>query len=507
MTDQRADEASTSADDEYDRLLEKWKQLTYLEDIERVLSWDEYTILPEGGAPARSKQQGALATVLQQQRTDPEFNDLLEAVDVEALSDPQRANVREIRREYKREASVPPDLSQRLSETTTVATEAWQQARADDDYDHFEEHLDRIIELKREEAAAIDPDADPYSVLLAEFAPYTDLETVERIFDRLEEELVPLLQEIRESDAAVTTDAFDGTFEIDAQEAMCRDILTELGYDWDRGYVDMVPNGITIGNQFDCRIGLQLNEEDLRLAPFVTLHEFGHALYHQQVPQEQYGTPLGTSKGVYVHESQATLWGCHVGRTEEFWEYIRPTVIEHVPSIEGSARDLYESLVHVRPDEQNVLRADELTWQLHILVRFEIERALVAGDLDPADVPEVWREKYGQYFGFRPDSDAEGPLLTIHWANGLVGYFPVYTLGHVLAAQFAAAARDDIDDFDEKLRHGEFGPLREWLHEEIHQDGQLYTTPELLRRVTGEELTADYYIEYVTEKFSEVYDL
>lgn len=507
MPDQPANQPPESADDNYDRLLEKWKHLAYLEDVERVLSWDEYTVLPEGGASARSKQQGALSMVLQQQRTDPEFGELLEAVDVEALTDEQQANVREIRREYDREAAVPPDLSQRLSETTTEATEAWQQARANDDFGHFEEHLDRVVELKREEAAAIAPDADPYGVLFAEYAPYIDLETVERIFDRLQQELVPLVEEIRQSDTELTTDAFEGTFDIEAQVAASRDILADLGYDWDRGHVDTVPNGITLGNQFDSRIGLRLIEDDLRHFPLVTVHEFGHALYKQQMPQEHYGTPLGSSHSFFVHESQSTLWECHVGRTEEFWEYIRPTVGEHLPSIEGSARDLYESFVRVRPNEPNWLRADELTWQLHVLVRFEIERALVAGDIDPVDVPEVWRDTYEEYLGFRPESDAEGPLLTIHWANGWVGYFPAYTLGHVLAAQFAAAAREAIDGFNEKLRRGEFAPLRGWLREEIHQHGQRYTTPELIRRVTGEELTADYYLEYVTEKFTDLYDL
>ncbi|MFB6250339.1 MAG: carboxypeptidase M32 [Halobellus sp.] len=507
MTDQPANQPPESADDNYDRLLEQWKRLAYLKDIEEVLSWDAFTAVPDGGASARSKQQGALSTVIHRQRADSALGDLLEAVDSATLTDQQRANVREIRREYEREAAVPPALSQQLSETITEATDAWQQAKADNEFDYFEDYLDRIIELKREEAAAIDPDADPYGVLFAEYAPYTDVETVERIFDRLQRELVPLVEDIRQSDTELTTDAFAGTFDIDAQAAACRDILDEFGYDWDRGHVDIVPNGITLGNQFDCRIGLQMNEDDFHLMPSVAVHEFGHALYKQQLPQEHYGTPLGSIQGYFVHESQSTLWECHVGRSEEFWEYIRPTVVEHLPAIEGSARDLYESFVHVRPDEPNLLRADELTWQLHILVRCKIERALVAGDIQAADVPEVWRDTYEEYLGFRPESDAEGPLLTIHWANGWVGYFPTYTLGHVLATQLAAAAREDIDGFDEKLRRGEFGPLREWLRAEIHQHGQRYTTPELIRRVTGEELTADYYLEYVTEKFTDLYDL
>lgn len=507
MTDQLADDGTDSRGDGYDRLLEKWKQVTYLEDIEQVITWDEFAVVPEGGAPARSKQQGALSAILQRERTDSEFGELLDAIDTETLTESEQACVREIGREYERQAAVPPDLSRELSETTSNAKEAWQQARRADDFSQFEEHLERVIELKREEAAAIDPDADPYAVLFTGYAPYIDLETVERIFARLADELVPLVEQIRTSDTEVTTDAFDGSVDIDAQETACREILTQLGYDWDRGHVDSVPNGVTLGNQYDCRIGLRIKEEDLRHALLVAVHEFGHALYAQQLPQEHYGTPLGLPQGTLLHESQSTFWECQVGRTEAFWEYIRPTLEQAVPSVEGSARDLYESFVHVRPNETNWLRSDELTWQLHVLVRFEIERDLIAGDIDPGEVPDIWRKRYEDYLGIRPESDAEGPLLTIHWANGWVGYFPTYTLGHVLAAQFAAAAREAIDGFDAKVRRGEFGPLREWFQEEIHQHGQRYTTPELVRRVTGEELTADYYLEYVTEKFSEMYDL
>lgn len=506
MADHDSDNSAKSSEDVYNQLLEKRKRITYLEGIETVLKWDERTVLPEGGTPARFNQRAVLFGILHQLRTDPEFGNLLAAVD-DGLSPREQSNVREIRREYERNTAVPPKLAARLSATISKGSEAWQQAKAVDDFGPFEEHLNRIIRLKRKTAVSINPDAEPYAVLFTDYAPYTKLESVERIFDRIRRELVPLVEAIRKSDTELTTDAFEGTFDIDTQVAVCRDILDMLGFDGDRGHLDTMAHTSTIGDQYDCRIGLQPTEDDLFRTLYMAIHEFGHALYNQNLPQEQYGTPLGTHRGAYVHESQATLWDHHVGRTPAFWEYIRPTLTQLLPSIDADARRLYESFVQVRPDEPNVLRADELTWHLHMLVRFEVERALVAGDIDSGDVSEVWRDTYVEYLGFRPESERTGPLATIHWADGVIGYFPTYTLGPVLAAQFVAAAREAIDDFDEKIRRGEFGPLREWLHEEIHRHGQRYTTPELIRRVTGEDLTADHFLDYVTEKYTELYEL
>lgn len=320
--------------------------------------------------------------------------------------------------------------------------------------------------------------------------------------------MIPLLESIRDTDVELSTDAFEGTFDVDTQIDACLAVLEELGFDWDRGYFATIPPaGMTFGNQFDCRVGLKPIEDDLNITLFATLHEFGHAAYNQNLPQDQYGSPLGTHRGVSVHESQATFWECHIGRSPEFWRYIRPTIIDHFPSIEAGSSQLYESVTQVRPNEANALRADELTWQLHILVRHEIERGLITGDIEPADVPEIWRDKYEEYLGFRPESDAEGPLLTVHWATGYYGYFPTYTLGHVLAAQFAATARESIGDFGRRIRSGEFDTLQTWLAEEIHQHGQRFTTPELLQRVTGSELTADPFVEYVREKYSKLYEL
>lgn len=508
MPDRNHAETAASSGDPYATLLEKRKQLAYLADVEDLLNWDEYTVMPDEGGPARTNQQGALSTLQQQHRSDTEIGELLAAIEPAELTDDERAVVREIRREYERDVAVPMELSRELSETTSEAVRAWQQAKAENDFDRFESHLEDVVELKREEAAAIDADADPYEVLFTDYAPYLELETVDQIFDRLKGELIPLLESIRESNVELSTDAFEGTVAVDTQVDACRAILDELGFDWDRGsFAAIPPAGMTLGNQFDCRVGVNPKVDDLRITVFGTLHEFGHAVYNQNLPRDRYGSPLGTDRGTTAQESQAVFWECHIGRSPEFWRYIQPTIVDHVPSVEAGSTQLYESVTQVRPDDANALRADELTWQLHMLVRYEIERGLIRGDIDPVEVPAIWRDKYEEYLGIRPESDAEGPLLTVHWATGYYGYFPTYTLGHVLAAQFAATARESIDDFDQRIQRGEFDTLQTWLAEEIHQHGQRFTTPELVRRVTGTELTADPFIDYVREKYGELYEL
>lgn len=293
----------------------------------------------------------------------------------------------------------------------------------------------------------------------------------------------------------------------EAQVAASEALLDALGYDRDRGHTEIVANAVTVGNQYDCRIGLWPIEDQLKICILGTIHEFGHALYTHNLSQDHYGTPLGADRGIYVQESQAAFWDSQIARTKSFWEFAQPILSNYLPSLGASARELFESYVHVQPEQPNPLLTDEMSLQLHTLVRFEIEKKLINGELDVTEIPRVWRDLYEEYLSFRPESDAEGPLLTIHWAAGNFGYFPTYTLGHVLAAQVGKAARDSMDDFDAHVRDGEFEPIKRWLREEIHCHGQRYPTPELIQRVTGSELTAEPFLEYVTEKYSNLYDL
>ncbi|MCU4717996.1 carboxypeptidase M32 [Halapricum hydrolyticum] len=492
----------------YDDLLEAYRRVSNLESAVGVLSWDQQVTMPDGGAPARSRQLSTLSGLRHELLTDDEVADALDAAAEADLNDEQQAVVREIRREHERAAAVPRELIEQISAKSSEALEVWESAKAESDFSQFAPILEELVELRREYAAEIDPDRDPYAVLFEEYEPYLGLETAEEVLEQLREELVPLIDAVGDSDVTLPDPFADGTYSEQAQEELSREILTDLGYDWERGRLDTSSHPFTSGNQFDCRVTTRFLEDDPLSALTATIHEFGHAFYSLGLPQEEYGTPLGSSRNLSVHESQSRLWENHVGRSRPFWELIEEDVrgaFDGLEDVDGEA--FYRAANRVYDDNLIRVDADELTYHMHIVVRFEIERDLVNGDLDVEDVPEVWNDKYEQYLGVRPENDAEGALQDIHWSHGNFGYFPTYTLGSVMAAQLYAAAEDDLGDLDEAIHEGEFEDLQTWLRENVHRHGARYTTDELVELATGESYTADYFLDYVTEKYSELYEL
>ncbi len=491
--------------DTYDDFIDHVNQITNVEKTTDLLSWDQQVMMPPEGTPARSKQKSTLSSLKHGLLTDDNLAAYLDDCDKSSLDPQQQAVVREIRREHERADRVSTDLVEEISETTSDALPVWEAAKAESEFEEFAPILERLVELKREYAAQINPDRDPYAVLFEDYEPYIDLETAERILERLREELVPLIDEIGERGAELPR-PFEGTYDEDAQEALNREILDRLGYDWDRGRLDRSSHPFTLGTQFDCRITTRFDEDDPLSAMGSTIHEFGHATYNLGLPKSEYGTPLGESRDLVVHESQSRLWENHVGRSISFWELIWPDIETHL-GLDGEPQVGYEAANRIYPDNLIRVEADELTYHMHIILRFEIERDLIRGDLEVDEIPAVWNDKMDQYLGVRPDTDAEGCLQDIHWSHGYFGYFPTYSIGSVLSAQIYASAEDQIDDLEAKIRRGEFDPLRDWLTESVYRHGQRYTTPDLIQEATGEELTADYFIDYATEKFSELYEL
>ncbi|QGN07454.1 carboxypeptidase M32 [Halorhabdus sp. CBA1104] len=491
--------------DTYEDFLEYVRQLSYVQDAGGLLRWDQQVMMPAGGTPARTKQQSALSTLQHDLLTDDELAGYLADLEAASLDPDQQAVVREVRREHERARKVPRDLVERISEATSEALPVWEQAREEDDFESYAPMLEKLVDLRREYAHAIDPDRDPYEVLFEEFEPYLGLDTAERVLERLRDELVPLIDDIANSDVTQPR-PFDGTYDVEAQEALVRDVLEVVGFDWDRGRLDTSAHPFTSGTQFDARITTRFDPEKPLDSLSSTIHEFGHASYALGLPDDEYGTPLGEARDLTVHESQSRLWENHVARSAPFWEYILPTVKEHL-GVEASPEDAYGAANRVYDDNLIRVEADELTYHMHILVRFEIERDLIAGDLDVSEVPQVWNDKMEAYLGVRPETDADGCLQDIHWTNGTFGYFPTYTLGSVLAAQLYDAADDEIGSIETDVRDGEFDPLYEWMTEHIHSHGKRYRTGELVEEATGESYNADHFIDYVTEKYGALYDL
>ena len=491
--------------DAYDSLLDRYERVTYIGDAAGVLSWDQEVMMPEGGTPARSKQTAALSGARHDILTSDAFETDLEAAEASDLDDEQAAVVREIRREFDRAAKVPKELVERISEETSNALPVWEEAKAEDDWATFAPQVETLLDLKREYAAHIDPDADPYAVLFADYEPWLDLSTAEAVLEQLRDALIPLIDDVNASDAELAT-PFDGEYPEDDQFALAESTLDYLGYPDDRGRLDTAPHPFSSGTQFDARVTTRFDTDDPVGAIGSIVHEFGHATYTLGLPQDEYGTPLGQHRGLTVHESQSRLWENHVGRSEPFLSSYVDAVNDDLGT-DVSGRELYEAANQVYPENLIRVEADELTYHMHIILRFEIERDLLSGDLDVADVPEAWNAKMEEYLGVTPATDTEGCLQDIHWAHGSFGYFPTYSLGSVLAAQLFAAAESDIDGLDAQLAAGEFDALHEWLTDEIHRHGARYTTNDLVRTATGEAFSADAFIDYATEKFTALYGL
>jgi len=498
---------SVAEPDAYRQLVGELERINAVQSATDVLSWDQQVMMPEGGTPARSKQLSTLSSLSHELLVEGSVGELLDDLEDTDLSGDQQAVVREVRRQYVRAERVPRDLVEQISEATSEALGAWESARENDDFAEFAPHLEHLVGLKRQYAEYIDPEADPYAVLFADYEPCLPLSQAESILEELRETLVPLIADIRTADAELATDAFDGTYDTDTQEALSREVLELLDYDFDRGRLDVSTHPFTSGNQFDCRVTTRFDKTDPIGALTSTIHEFGHAYYTLGLPDDAFGTPLGDHRNLSVHESQSRLWENHIGRSKAFWELLLPTFTDAFPQADLSAREAYEAANQVYDENFIRVEADELTYHLHIIVRFEIERELIGGELAVVDVPARWNELYEEYLEISPPSDTMGCLQDIHWSHGSFGYFPTYSLGSVMAAQLYAAASEELGGLEANTRDGEFEPLGEWLGENIHQHGQRYETNELVRQATGADFSADAFVEYVTEKYGELYEL
>ena len=488
----------------YEALLDHVERLTYVGDAGSVLQWDQQVMMPSGGTPARAKQSSALSTLHHELLTDDDLAGWLDELDDADLDAEQAAVVREVRRDHERAVRVPSELVERISEASSNALPVWEEAKAEDDFDMFADTLEEMVELRREYAAAIDPDRDPYAVLFEEYEPYLGIDTAEAVLTRLRDELVPLIDAIADSEVTLA-DPFTGTYDDDTQEALVEDALDTLGYDWDHGRLDTAPHPFSTGTQFDARVTTRFKPDDPMDAVGSTVHEFGHATYTLGLPREAYGTPLGDNRDLSVHESQSRFWENHVGRSQPFWDHFADTANDRLGT-DATPRAFYEAANTVHPDNPIRVEADELTYHMHIVLRFEIERDLIRGDLAVADVPQVWNEKMDEYLGVRPDTDAAGCLQDIHWTNGAIGYFPTYTLGSVLSAQLDHHLRADVGDVDGLVREGEFEPIHDWLTEHVHRHGARYETDDLIREATGEAFTADHFLSYADGKYRDLYD-
>ena len=489
------------------------REVELLGSTRAVLEWDQQTYMPVGGVTRRAEQIGLLSRMVHEQFTSAATGDLLVRAEAEVAGlDPESDEARlvaNVRRDYDREVKIPTPLAEELSRHSAVAEIEWREAKARKDFHRFSPTLERTVDLTRQVAAHLGYTDDPYDPLLDMFEPGATTRQVSALFEEIKPELVDLTRHIAESPKSRTDQNLTGSFPIPAQRAMTLEVVKALGYDVQRGRQDEAPHPFcTSFTRDDVRITTRYSEERLEVGLYASLHECGHALYEQGFDAEYDGTPLAGGASSGIHESQSRLFENLVGRSREFCEWVLPKVQMAFPdSARGwTADQFYRGVNVVRPSLVRV-EADEVTYNLHIFLRFELERDLLSGKLHVSQLPDAWNEKMNQYLGLTPPDVGVGVLQDVHWPSGLFGYFPTYTLGNVFASQIWSAARRDLPDLDAEIRRGEFAALRDWLCESIHRHGRKYLPHELLRIATGEPPTARHYGDYLRTKFSELYDL
>jgi carboxypeptidase Taq len=497
--------------DAYAELIRRTKEAAVLGSCGGVLGWDERVNLPPAGAAFRGEQMALLARVGHEMSTDPAIGETLERLEQSDLvRDPladAAVNIREIRRGYDRAVKLPKRLVEELARVTIQAQQAWQDARQNNQFPKFLPWLEQIVALKREEAQAVGYKVHPYDALLDEYEPGATAAEIETVFARLSAELVPLIESIGKSQRKPDAEILKRDYPVELQKVFARSAAAAIGFDFAAGRIDVTTHPFCSGiGPGDCRITTRYNPRFFNESFFGTLHEAGHGIYEQGLDPERYGAPLGSFCSLGIHESQSRLWENQVGRGRPFWEHFFPRAGQlFIEALRGVAfDDFYFAINEVRPSFIRV-EADEATYNLHIILRFQLELALLTGDLKPADLPGAWNEKFQKMFHLTVPDDRQGCLQDIHWSMGGLGYFPTYTLGNLYAAQFMDQARSDLPGLDDDFRRGDFQRLKGWLNQKIHRPGRRWRANDLCQQVTGQPLSHVPLIQSLKRKYRELY--
>ena len=478
-----------------------------------VLGWDQQTYMPPGGAQARAMQLSTLTKTVHDWFVSDEIGQLLEDLETELVdADPdsfEASMLRVTRRQYDRERKLPSELVAEMSKTTALAHQAWQQAREASDFGQFQPYLEKILDLTIQKAEAWGYEDRVYDALLEGFEPGMKAAQVETLFGEVKEGLVPLVKAIAERKDAVEAALFAQEFDVDKQWDFGLEVVKALGFDFEHGRQDKTAHPFTTSfSPSDVRLTTRVYPDQFKTALFASIHEAGHGMYEQGFDQDFDRTPLSDSASLGVHESQSRMWENIVGRSRGFWIHWLPRLKEYFPrQLEGvGVEAFYQAINRVEPSLIRV-EADEVTYNLHIMVRFEIENLMVEGKVKVANLPDLWDAKMEEYLGVRPPDVAEGVLQDVHWSSGYIGYFPTYSLGNLLSAQFYSQAVFEEPGIPAQIEQGEFATLFNWMREKIHRPGSKYTPAELVERVTGGPIRTAPFLDYIRAKYTDIYGL
>lgn len=501
-------------------LTTKLLEIQRINSAAAVLSWDQETYMPAGGGEARAEQIAVLQGIAHEKLVSSDVQALLSQwVDPatgqaaeqpgDSWDEPSRSLLREIWRDFSRAKKLPLDFVVTLSRECSLAQQVWVEARAQNKFSMFLPNLRTVLDLKREEAQYLGYEASPYNALLDVYEPGATIAELQPVFATLKARLVPLLKKITESRVQIDDRILHHSYDQTRQLEFGRLVLTAMGYDFKRGRLDLSAHPFTTSfHPTDVRVTTRVHEQELQSCLFSCIHEGGHGLYDQGLDQQHFGTPLGDSVSLGIHESQSRLWENCVGRSRPFWSFFYPVLQQtfHEQLRGVDVEQFYAAINHVKPSLIRV-EADELTYNLHIMLRFEIEQDLIEGKTQPNDLPAIWNRKMEEYLGLVPPTDAEGVLQDVHWSFGSFGYFPTYTLGNLYSVQFFEQAKLEIPHLEEQIAAGQLMSLRRWLEQKIHRWGRMFTPAHLAERVTGSTINPEPFLQYVEKKYGELYQL
>jgi carboxypeptidase Taq len=490
-------------------LKEYLKKIEYLKSASSVLHWDMRVGIPKKGIPYRSEVLGYLSGELYKLQTSDTIKEYIEYFsNIEGLDKVTSSMIEKIKKDYDATRKIPEDRYKEYVMLTSEAESVWEVAKVKSDFEMFKPYLQKIVDMQKEFINYWGYEGNKYNTLLDQYEPSITVEKLDVVFGELRDAIVSLLKKIKENGKAPNTEFLKGTYSKESQEKLGKHIAAKLGFDFEAGRLDesMHPFTVDLSNK-DVRITTHYYENDFTSALFSIIHEVGHAIYEQNIPDELRGTTLATGVSMGIHESQSRFYENILGRSKEFWKHFYGDIVKTYPQFESvSVEDFYRAINEVNPSLIRI-EADELTYSLHIIIRYECEKMLINDEIKVEDLPKVWNDKYKEYLGIKPSKDGEGVLQDVHWSGGMFGYFPSYALGNLYGAQFASKMEKDIPDLKERIEKGEFEVIKEWLKKNIHKHGSVYKPSELIIMATGEELTAKYFIDYLNKKYSEIYNL
>jgi len=485
------------------------REIGKLQSSLALLQWDQRTYLPEKGHPARAEVIGKLSKMAFELSISDKLGKYLDELKKrDDLSPQDKASVRVVGREYRRHKAIPPELFEQFSIARARSETAWEKAKAASDFESFRPHLEEMVDYARKFAEYLGYEENPYDALLEEYEPGMTTAQLEGIIAPLKGKLIPFIKRLTSEGKRPSTEFLNGSFPVEKQRELSGRALRAMGYDFQAGRLDTTVHPFTITTgPGDVRVTTRFFEDDLLSGLYSSIHEGGHALYEQGIPEELRWSGLDEGASMGIHESQSRMWENMVGRSLPFWRFFQPVLSQVFPQFANvSPAELYRAVNVVEPSLIRV-EADEVTYNLHIMLRVELEVGLINERIAVKDLPKGWNEAMERYLGVVPPDDAHGVLQDVHWSGGMFGYFPSYMLGNLYAAQLFAKARAEIPDLEENFACGNFAPLLSWLREKIHRFGRMYDPIDLIEQATGEKPDSGYFIDYITGKYSEIYGL